>query len=85
MSSLDKSGLKAIGTLPSYTNKGDAANPFIRATLVAHETKKVRELTPEDASSYTSTGKSQGHAQSMYDWQAENTCCRESSGILRHQ
>ena len=29
----------------------DAANPFIRARLVAQETQRVRELTPEDASS----------------------------------
>ena len=31
MSYLDKPGLKAIGTRWVYTNKGDAANPFIRA------------------------------------------------------
>ena len=31
VSYLDKSGLKAIGTRWVYTNKGDAANPFIRA------------------------------------------------------
>ena len=48
---LDKSGLKAIGTRWVYTNKGDAAIPFIRARLVAQETKRVSELTPEDASS----------------------------------
>ena len=51
VSYLDKSGLKSIGTRWVYTNKGDAANPFIRARLVAQETKKVSELTPEDASS----------------------------------
>ena len=49
-SCLDKSGLKAIRTRRVYTNKGDAANPFIRARLVAQETKKVSELTPKDAS-----------------------------------
>ena len=38
VSYLDKSGLKAIGTRWVYTNKGDAANPFIRARLVAQET-----------------------------------------------
>ena len=46
VSFLDKSGLKAIGTRWVYTNKGDAANPFIRARLVAQETKRVSELTP---------------------------------------
>ena len=75
-SCLDKSGLQAIGTQWVYTNKGDAANPFIRARLVAQETKIVSELTPEDASSTlaASTGKPQGHAQSMYEWQVESTC-----------
>ena len=48
---LDKSGLKAIETRWTYTNTGDAANPFIRARLVAQETKKASEVTPEDASS----------------------------------
>ena len=47
----DKSGLKAIGTRWVHTSKGDAANPFIRARLVAQETKTVSEVTPEDASS----------------------------------
>ena len=51
VSYLDKSGLKVIGTRWVHTNKGDAANPFIRARLVAQETKRVSELTPEDASS----------------------------------
>ena len=37
--------------LDGSTNKGDAANPFVRARLLAQETKRVRELTPEDASS----------------------------------
>ena len=46
---LDKSGLKAIGTRWVDTNMGDAANPFIRARLVAQETKRVSELTAEDA------------------------------------
>ena len=32
-------------------NQGDAANPFVRARLFAQETKRVSELTPEDASS----------------------------------
>ena len=36
---LDEPGLKSIGTRCVYTNKGDAANPFIRARLVAQETK----------------------------------------------
>ena len=40
VSYLDKSGLKAVGRRWVCTNKGDAANPFIRA-----------RLTPEDASS----------------------------------
>ena len=43
--------MKAIGTRWVYTDKGDAANPFIRARLVAQETKRVSGLTPEDASS----------------------------------
>ena len=47
VSYLDKSLLKAIGTRWVYTNKGDAANPFIRARLLAQATKK---LTPEGAS-----------------------------------
>ena len=51
VSYLDKSGLKAIGTRWVHTNKGDAANPFIRARLVAQETKTVSELAPEDSSS----------------------------------
>ena len=56
VSYLDKSGLKAIGTRWVYTNKGDAANPLIRARLVAQETKRVSELTPADASStFTAT------------------------------
>ena len=50
MSYLDKSELKAVGTRWVCTNKGDAANPFIRARLVAQETKRVSELTPQDAS-----------------------------------
>ena len=33
------------------TNKGDAATPFIRARVVAQESKRVSELTPEDSSS----------------------------------
>ena len=48
---LDESGLKAVGTRWVHTNKGDAANPSIRARLVAQETKRVSELTPEDAMS----------------------------------
>ena len=55
VSYLDKSGLKAIGTRWVCTNKGDAANPFIRARPVAQETKRVSELTPEDASSTFAT------------------------------
>ena len=51
VSYLGKSGLKAIGTRWVYTNKGAAANPFIRARLLAQETKRVTEFTPEDASS----------------------------------
>ena len=33
------------------TNKGGASNPFIRVRLVSQETKRVSEMTPEDASS----------------------------------
>ena len=55
MSYLHKSGLKAIGTRWVYRNKGDAANPSIRARLVAQETKKVSELTLEDAISTCAT------------------------------
>ena len=51
MSYLDKSGLKAIGTRWIHTDKGDAANPFVRARLVAQESKRVGELTRENASS----------------------------------
>ena len=47
----DKSGLNAIRTQWVYTNEFGASNPFIRARLVAQETKRVSELTPEDASS----------------------------------
>ena len=46
-----KSGLKAIGTRWVYTNKGDAANPHVGARLVPQETKRVSELTREDANS----------------------------------
>ena len=51
LSFLAKSRLKAIGLRRAYTNKGDAANPFIRARLVAQETKGVSEMTSEYASS----------------------------------
>ena len=51
VSYLDKSGLKTIGTRWVHTNKRDAANPSIRARLVAQETKRVGEFTQEDASS----------------------------------
>ena len=37
----DKSGLKPIGTRWVYTNEGDAANPFVRARLVARETERM--------------------------------------------
>ena len=78
VSYLNKSGLKTIGTRWVYTKQCDAANPFIRARLVAQESKKVSELTPEDASSmfcgHAATGESQVHAPSMYDWQAASTC-----------
>ena len=60
---LDKSGLKATGTRWVYTNQGDAANPFIRARLVAQETKRVSELTPEDASSTFAAALSTGEPQ----------------------
>ena len=43
--------LGCIGTRWVYTNKGDAANSFICPSAVAQETKRVSELTPEDASS----------------------------------
>ena len=51
VSYLNKSGLKAIGTRWIYTDRGDAENPCVRAGLVARETKRVNELTLEDASS----------------------------------
>ena len=76
LSYLDKSGLKA-GTRWVYTNKGDASNPFIRARLVAQETKSERVDTrrrEQHVCSYTSTEKPQGHCQSMHDWQATSTC-----------
>ena len=47
----DESGLTSIGTRWIHMNKSDAANPLVRARLVAQETKRVSELTPEDASS----------------------------------
>ena len=50
-SCLDKSGLEAVGTRWVNTNTGDAANPFVRARLVAQEAKRVSEMTLEDASS----------------------------------
>ena len=65
VSYLDKSGLKAIGTRWVYTNKGDAANPFIRARLVAQETMRVSELTPEDASSTCAA---------THHWKASRSC-----------
>ena len=37
---LDMSGLKGIGTRWFYTNKGDDANPVLRARLVAQETER---------------------------------------------
>ena len=39
----DKCGLKAFGTQWVWTNKGNTANPFIRARLPAQETKRVSE------------------------------------------
>ena len=54
VSFLNKSGLKTIRTRWVYTNKGDAANPFIRARLVAQECDRVSELRSEDASSMSS-------------------------------
>ena len=51
VSYLDKSGLRTVGARWIYTDKGDAANPFVRARLVGQETRRVSELTPEDASS----------------------------------
>ena len=51
VSYLNRSGLKTIGTRWVNTKQCDAANPFIRARLVAQESKGVSELTPEDASS----------------------------------
>ena len=62
---LDKSGLKAIGTRWN----DDATNPFIRARLVAQETKRVSDLMTEDAgSTFAATppnGESQVYAQSI--------------------
>ena len=45
VSFLDKSGLKAIGTRWVYTNKCDAADPFIRDRLVAQESKQDASST----------------------------------------
>ena len=53
VSYLDSAELKAIGTGWIYANENDAAHPFVRARLVAQETKKVSELTPKDANSRT--------------------------------
>ena len=78
VSYLEKSGLKAIGTQWFHTNKGDAANPFIRARFgCAGDQESERVVTrrrEQHVCSHTSTGKPQGHAQSMHDWQAANTC-----------
>ena len=79
---LDQSGLKAIGTRWVYTNKGDAANLFIQARLGAQETKRVNELTPEDASrTFAATlpleSLNQGDAQSMHDGNGEHLLKRK--------
>ena len=69
---LEKFGLKSIGARWVFTNKCDAANPFIRAPLVAQETNSVSEITPEGASgtfaATLTTGESENYAQSMHDW-----------------
>ena len=44
----DTSGLKAIGTRWVYTNKGDAANPFIRALFFNSIRGTPRSLLPDD-------------------------------------
>ena len=57
VSCLDKSGFKAIRKRWINTTKCAAANPFIRPRLAAQETKRVSELTTEDASStFAATG-----------------------------
>ena len=63
---LDQSRLKAIGTRWVCTNNGHAANPFIRAPLVAQEAKRVSELTPEDASST--------FAATPHHWTVSSSC-----------
>ena len=50
---LKENGLKAIGTRWVIVNKGDAKNPFIRARLVAQETKNVTTLNPEESAAIT--------------------------------
>ena len=42
-------GLTPVSTRWLYTNKGDLDMPEIRARLVARETRRVSELSPEDA------------------------------------
>ena len=42
-------GLTPVSTRWLYTNKGDLDVPEIRARLVAQETRRVSELSPEDA------------------------------------
>ena len=42
-------GLTPVSTRWLYTNKGDLDVPEIRARLVAQETRRVSEISPEDA------------------------------------
>ena len=76
----DKSGLKPIGTFWVYTNKGDAANPFIPSPTGCarnEENERVNTsgcLTAARMRSRPPTGESQFHAQSMHDWQPASTC-----------
>ena len=43
-------GLTPIGTRWIFTNKGDTERPFIRARLVAQETKKTTKMDLTDTS-----------------------------------
>ena len=43
-------GLTPIGTRWVFTNKGDTEHPFIRAKLVAQETKRTTKMDLTDTS-----------------------------------
>ena len=70
---LDNSGLKAIGTRWVDTHKGcrESIHPSKAGCAENQESERVDTKGREQhVCSHASTGKSQGHAQSMHGWQA---------------